>query len=443
MRDYLYLTKKGHVYNKKTKRIFMLNNQANELLLKYKNKELLGKDEEGKLNEILSIVDNIGEENKNEYKVNNKEVSLQLLVCNACNMACKYCYANDGTYDRKGEIMKFDIAKKAIDYMFEKYNEINSIIFFGGEPLLAIELIEQVCSYLMDKYKNRYKKLIMMSNLYDVNDYTIDVIKKYDIQVGTSLDGNKELNLYRVDKKGKETYLNVVDNINRMYEKIGQPIAVEVTMSNLHSDCNYNENRVIEEMKKILPIKNYTVNKVENFDDKMNNCAYEGKLSNVEERINQFIETGIYDMVANNLVAVINKKGCGNLFCDAGINKFTVLPDGDIYPCQIYSLDKEKQFLMSNIKNIEDEYFDNKIIEVERFSNKETYEKCKKCYAKSICTSCLGMKVALEQAVPKSDSECKKMCEYHEELIEIYSRLLSTSEKYVRFKEKLKEVNSI
>lgn len=126
-----------------------------------------------------------------------------------------------------------------------------------------------------------------------------------------------------------------------------------------------------------------------------------------------------------------------------GKKKFTVLPDGEIYPCQLYCLDKRKKFLMGNVKDANDSTFGERVKEIERFSNKNTYKKCESCYAKSVCRSCMGLKVSLNEELPHDKKECEEIRNYFTELVETYAYLIMNKDKYKKFKERVKEVNGI
>ena len=79
-------------------------------------------------------------------------------VTDNCNLACTYCYQIHKGKRR----MSFETAKKFIDLLlFGKkgmsgyINPVRSpglvVDFIGGEPFLEIELIDQICTYLIDK----------------------------------------------------------------------------------------------------------------------------------------------------------------------------------------------------------------------------------------------------------------------------------------------------
>lgn len=79
---------------------------------------------------------------------------LSLVLTQHCNLACKYCYAHDGTYGCKTSInMSFDTAKNSIDFFLNKFSKgIRLIHFFGGEPLLNREVLEKICIYCDELY---------------------------------------------------------------------------------------------------------------------------------------------------------------------------------------------------------------------------------------------------------------------------------------------------
>lgn len=150
-----------------------------------------------------------------------KTVTFQ--VTDTCNLACTYCYQiNKGV-----NAMTFETAKKFIDTIFiDSYREgsylhISStpaiiLEFIGGEPLLEINLIDQITDYF--KYKaisenhpwaTKYL-LSMISN--GVNYYHEDVQKyltknKGKVSFSISVDGCKELHdMCRVFPNGGGSY---------------------------------------------------------------------------------------------------------------------------------------------------------------------------------------------------------------------------------------------
>jgi len=138
---------------------------------------------------------------------------LQLVLTNACNMGCEYCFAKnfqqavsareicgDGSgyeenineRNKKG-VMTFDTARKCIDqaiFTIKKNNQNHlSISFFGGEPTLNRPLIESILNH----YGNGKNHLIQIE--YDINtngsqidDSLITLFSKYNVRVEVSID---------------------------------------------------------------------------------------------------------------------------------------------------------------------------------------------------------------------------------------------------------------
>lgn len=81
-------------------------------------------------------------------------VGLQLVVSNFCNFHCTYCFLNeehklrDNSEANRPSDMNFEVARQAIENMLENIrkngNNLLSIEFFGGEPLMNWKLIRQV-----------------------------------------------------------------------------------------------------------------------------------------------------------------------------------------------------------------------------------------------------------------------------------------------------------
>ena len=74
---------------------------------------------------------------------------ITFIVTKDCQLACKYCYLVGKNNEER---MTFEVAKKAIDYILTNPDvfpdEQVEWTFIGGEPLLEISLIDQICDYL-------------------------------------------------------------------------------------------------------------------------------------------------------------------------------------------------------------------------------------------------------------------------------------------------------
>ena len=61
--------------------------------------------------------------------------ALCLHIAHDCNLACKYCFAEEGEYHGRRALMSFEVGKKALDFLVANSgNRVNlEVDFFGGE----------------------------------------------------------------------------------------------------------------------------------------------------------------------------------------------------------------------------------------------------------------------------------------------------------------------
>ena len=62
--------------------------------------------------------------------------ALCLHVAHDCNLACRYCFAEEGEYHGRRALMSYETGKKALDFLVANSgNRVNlEVDFFGGEP---------------------------------------------------------------------------------------------------------------------------------------------------------------------------------------------------------------------------------------------------------------------------------------------------------------------
>ncbi len=111
---------------------------------------------------------------------------LVLWVTTDCNLRCRYCYASGGD---KAEYMDCQVAKQALDLMLSQSDGFK-IQFAGGEPLLNMDLIEQVVGYTQG-LGIRYQ---LQTNATLIDDKIAGNLKRLAVDVGVSLDGLPAVN---------------------------------------------------------------------------------------------------------------------------------------------------------------------------------------------------------------------------------------------------------
>lgn len=66
-------------------------------------------------------------------------MNLTLCLTHDCNLACTYCYAGE----KRHEVMSESVANKAMDFALKRTSDKFQLGFFGGEPLMEWELLQQ------------------------------------------------------------------------------------------------------------------------------------------------------------------------------------------------------------------------------------------------------------------------------------------------------------
>lgn len=138
---------------------------------------------------------------------------LTIAPTRACNFACPYCYEGN----RTASMMSEETEDKLVEFI-KKHKKISrlSIIWYGGEPLLAFQKIKslnQKISALGKEYSS-----FIVTNGYLLNDEVVaslDELKTNLIQI--TLDGSKETHDSRRHLiGGGPTYDRIVENIDRL-----------------------------------------------------------------------------------------------------------------------------------------------------------------------------------------------------------------------------------
>ncbi|WP_066495558.1 PapB family radical SAM/SPASM ranthipeptide maturase [Abyssisolibacter fermentans] len=351
--------------------------------------------------------------------------ALTLMISQECNLRCKYCYGENGEYSNKGK-MDFIVAKKAIDYFIQQSpSDKLSICFFGGEPLLNIELIEEVIEYTREIEKNSNKKFnfSMTTNATLIDKKIEKFIINNKIDLTVSIDGSKEMNdsnRYYANNKGvyndikKKTSglkkfitaratlsppnLDVMDSITHIVNKFGFKKVAWAEADNLLNDKDYNL------------LKNSTHNLL----DKLENLINCGKYNEVR-KYHTFI----------NMLKKFNSDGIRTKGCGAGSNLMAVDIDGKIYPCHRFVGIEE--YVLGNVS-------DEKLEEnLNFYSNVDlvNFKKCEFCIAKNICAGgCINENYVANQSINEpSDKHCEYRISIVERLLEIYIKLDDNAKK--------------
>lgn len=153
----------------------------------------------------------------------NEAKYITLSITQECNLRCTYCYMNKSG----NHTMSIETAMKVVDYILNNQEEFNTPAvvweFIGGEPLLEIELIDQISDYIKLKlyelnhpWLSSFIFFIATNGLLYGTEKVQNYIKKnhQHVSVGMTIDGNKiKHDLSRIKLDGTGSYDDVVKNV--------------------------------------------------------------------------------------------------------------------------------------------------------------------------------------------------------------------------------------
>ena len=150
-------------------------------------------------------------------------------VTDACNLKCKYCgygeYYDD--YDkREDKLLTIDKAIPILEYVAEKwrskyyssYKKNTYISFYGGEPLLNMKFIKDAVDWIGRLNIPYFHFVFTMTTNAMLLKKNIDFLVEHDFKILVSLDGDRYNNSYRVDKREKNSFDKIMDNLTYVKE---------------------------------------------------------------------------------------------------------------------------------------------------------------------------------------------------------------------------------
>lgn len=163
--------------------------------------------------------------------------SVSLNVSSACNIACRYCYADRGSFGGKqAQLMTHANAIAAVDRLLDSADPAHPVTvgFLGGEPLVNRQLVHSVVAHASRRGAEMGLdvRFSITTNGTLLTEVDIDLICAHRFAVTVSIDGDAQAHdLWRTDKNGQGTFARVIERIAPLLKRAnGAQIAARMTV---------------------------------------------------------------------------------------------------------------------------------------------------------------------------------------------------------------------
>ena len=317
--------------------------------------------------------------------------ALCLHIAHDCNLGCLYCFAGEGEYHGRRALMSFEVGKKALDFLIAASGNRRNleVDFFGGEPLMNLEVVKQLVAYGRSREadSNKRFRFTLTTNGMLLNEEIMDFCNREMSNVVLSLDGRREVNDYMRPTRNQRgsSYDIIVPKFRRFAaSRAGKDYYVRGTFTRHNLDFAEDVKHFADlgfEQMSIEPVvaapeEPYAIRAEDlpvimaEYDSLAKEYIKRKKEGNGFHFFHFMIDLNQGPCVAKRL------SGCGS-----GTEYLAVTPWGDFYPCHQFV--GQEEFLMGNVDtgivrtDIRDEF---------KLCNVYAKEKCRDCFARFYCS---------------------------------------------------------
>lgn len=257
-------------------------------------------------------------------------LSLTLAPTLGCNFDCIYCYETD-----QNDFYKMDdsVQEAVVNILEKQAPQLRnfSVTWYGGEPLLAFDVIESLTKRFMEvceKHQIKYSAGIV------TNGYllTRDIAEKFKdlgihfIQI--TLDGPEEIHDQRRYRKGGQpTYKTILKNIKDNMDILSVNLRINTDKTNAPEvDKVLKDLKEINAQGKVIPYLGYVDSTNDQYDKDL--CLLPTDFEDIKNNfLQKLLENSFIKDLKNEYPLFVSN-------CSADhINSYVIGPRGDLYMC--------------------------------------------------------------------------------------------------------------
>ena len=316
--------------------------------------------------------------------------ALCLHIAHDCNLACRYCFAEEGEYHGRRALMSYEVGKKALDFLIENSGNRRNleVDFFGGEPLMNWDVVKKLVEYGRSREEECNKKFrfTLTTNGVLLNDEILEFVNKEMANVVLSIDGREQVhNKMRPFRNGKGSYELIVPKFIKTANSRNQTnYYVRGTFTHYNLDFSEDVLHLADLGFKQISVEPVVAPPTEDYAIK-------------EEDIPVLLKE--YDKLAQEMIKRHKNGEDFNFFhfridleggpcvanrlsgCGSGTEYLAVTPWGDFYPCHQFVGNEE--FLLGNV---DDGIVNTAVRDEFKLCNVYAKDKCRDCFARFYCS---------------------------------------------------------
>jgi len=267
--------------------------------------------------------------------------NILLNVSTACQLACRYCFAEGGHYGHPQDerMMPWEVARAAIDMLDFRDVEGHSVAlgFFGGEPLLNWSVVEQSIRHVNEVtagYQHTKVFYNMTTNGVGLTQDRARVLQENKCTIMFSIDGCESThNNLRPARSGENSWQVSVQNYMTWLALGGWPLTARTTITAKDTDL-----ASMHTLLRDLGFGNINTQLVQTEDKDL-------KLT--VEQLHQYTADQVKLLADDVTKSADMQRIFGALlqgrprlgFCGVGQSGFAVQPNGDMYLCHRFASD--------------------------------------------------------------------------------------------------------
>jgi uncharacterized protein len=270
---------------------------------------------------------------------------VSLFLDHACNLRCSYCY-NGRKFSRR---MSWDVARAGVELALATPGPAH-VSFFGGEPLLSLDLIRQVVAFGRERAgKEIHFSVVTNATLLD--EATLAELLAERFNVAVSLDGGREAqDTTRRRADGSSSWEAASTNARRLF--VRRPWAKTIAVfdpSNVHLLAD-SFDALLE-----LGARNLSLNaNYEGAWDDKALSSFDLAFHDLGDRWIDAWRRGVAFSLANLDGKIVTHLKGGYVpgdRCDFGLREVCVSPAGRLYPCdRLVGEDTRDDVVIGNVQ---------------------------------------------------------------------------------------------